>query len=89
MTAVEVRVDDAAAMCPLLTGRLPCVPCLRSWGIAAERLHAIACRALDRPPAHPRLSPSDQRQGLCFIRTMLSGWGYGATTATATRTRRP
>ena len=31
----------------LLSGRLPCVPCRRPWGIVAERLHAIACRALE------------------------------------------
>jgi transposase InsO family protein len=67
------------AICPSLSGRPACVSCLRPWGILAERLDAIACRALDRPPAHTRLSPSDNDKAERFIRTMLSGWAYAAT----------
>jgi len=53
-------------------------PLPASWGIVAERLHAIACRALGSATRAPRPAPSDQREGLCFIRTMLSGWADGA-----------
>ena len=41
-----------------------------SWPSASTRSPAA--------PWDPRLPSSDQRQGLCFIRTMLSGWAYGA-----------
>ena len=52
MTAVEVLSMTQPPYARLSTGRLPCIPCRRPWGIVAERLHAVACRALGRPPAH-------------------------------------
>ena len=63
---------------PLSTGRLPCVPCRRPWGIVAERLHAIACRALGSATRAPALPPSANGKAERFIRTMLSGWAHGA-----------
>jgi len=64
MTAVEVRSMTQPPYAPVSTGRLPCVPCLRPWGIVAERLHAIACRALGsatRAPAPTALRPTARR----------------------------
>src|SRR5947208_16000913 len=49
-------VDDAAAICPSLNGKASvCLlrPCRRPWGIVAELLHAIACRALGSAPFTP------------------------------------
>ena len=63
MTAVEVRSMTQPPYAPVSTGRLPCVPCRRPWGIVAERLHAIACRALGSATCAPAPTPSDQRQG--------------------------
>ena len=45
----------------------------------AERLHAIACRALGSATCAPRAyRPQTNGKGERFIRTMLSGWAYGA-----------
>ena len=76
MTAVEVLSMTRPPYARLSTGRLPCVSCVLAG------VHGASCpSASTRSPAapwDPRLPPSDQRQGLCFIRTMLSGWAYGA-----------
>src|SRR5204863_1291803 len=66
MTAVEVLSMTQPPYARLLTGRLPCIPCRRPWGIVAERLHAVACRALGSATRAPRPPPSDQREGLCI-----------------------
>ena len=53
MTAVEVLSITQPPYARLSTGRLPCVFCVycrRPWGIVAERLHAIPCRALGSAP---------------------------------------
>ena len=60
MTAVEVLSMTQPPYARLSTGRLPCIPCRRPWGIVAERLHALACRALGRPPAHRAHRPQTE-----------------------------
>ena len=78
MTAVEVLSMTQPPYARLSTGRLPRIACRRPWGIVAERLHALACRALGRPPAHRAHRPQTKRRGERFIPTMFSGWAYGA-----------
>ena len=57
MTAVEGLPMTQPPHARLSTGWLPCVSCVscrRPWGIVAERLHAIACRALGSATCAPR-----------------------------------
>ena len=72
MTAVEVLSMTQPPYARLSTGRLPCIPCRRPWGIVAERLHAVACRALGRPPAHRAHRPQTNGKHERFIRTRRS-----------------
>ena len=85
----EVLSDERAATCIAFLVR--CLRFYRRHGITVERLmtdngsayrstvHAIACRALKikhirTKPYRPRTNGKAER----FIRTLLSGWAYGA-----------
>ena len=77
MTAVEV-VDDAAAICPSLIGKASMCPLPASMGHRGrapprDRLPRLGIRHL-RAPCRPQTNGKGER----FIRTMLSGWAYGA-----------
>jgi hypothetical protein len=79
MTAVEVRSMTQPPYAPLSTGRLPCVPCLRPWGIVAEPPRDRLPRLGIGHPCTRAYRPQTNGKAERFIRTMLSGRAYGAT----------
>ena len=70
MTAVAVLSMTQPPYARLSTGRLPCIP---------RRVHTRSPAApWDRPLAHRAHRPQTNGKACVFIRTMLSGWAYGA-----------
>ena len=71
-------VDVAAAICPSLNGKpsvYPLPASMASWPSASTQSPAAPW---DRPLAHRAHRPQTNGNACVFIRTMLSGWGYGA-----------